>query len=309
MAEAVKTWRNMPEVEWVESGHKACQGCGAAIGMRHALRALGRGTSVVISACCGTVIEGESPHSAVRMPVLHTALETAAAAASGVRAAQRAKGRSEETRVLAWAGDGGTFDIGLQALSGAAERNEDIIYVCYDNEAYMNTGIQHSSSTPQGAWTTTTPASAAEATPKKDILRIMADHSIPYAASASVGFPDDFYQKMCRAKEMRGTRFIHILAPCPSGWKTAPSKTVSLGKLAVQTRIFPLCEVERGRWKIHKRPARAKPVREYLELQGRFRHLDDAAVEAIQQSVDARWRFLLRMEKMAGEEEEIPVQA
>jgi pyruvate/2-oxoacid:ferredoxin oxidoreductase beta subunit len=296
-----KTWRNMPAEEWLECGHKACQGCGTTICMRHALKALGRGTHVVMPACCATVIEGEFPNSALRMPVFHTAFETAAAAASGVRAAQRIKGHDRQTRVLAWAGDGGTFDIGIQALSGAAERNEDIIYVCYDNEAYMNTGIQRSSATPAGAWTTTTPTDAPESGAKKDIVQILAFHGIPYAATASAGFPDDFYRKVCRARDMRGTRFIHLLSPCPTGWRFPPSRTVSVGKLAVQTRAFPLYEVEDGRWKVHRRPAKARPVREYLQVQGRFRHLDDAAVEAIQQSVHERWRFLLGMEEITQE--------
>ena len=302
-----KTWRNMPAEEWLENGHKACQGCGATICMRHALKALGHGTTVVIPASCATVIEGEFPNSALRMPVLHTAFETGAAVASGARAAQRIKGNDRQTHVLVWAGDGGTFDIGIQSLSGAAERNEDIIYVCYDNEAYMNTGIQRSSATPKGSWTTTTPTDAPESGSKKDIIQILAAHGIPYAATASAGFPDDFYQKICKARDMRGTRFIHLLSPCPTGWRIPPSKTISVGKLAVQTRFFPLYEVENGRWKVHKRPAQARPVREYLEIQGRFRHLDDDAIKTIQQNVDERWRFLLGMEEITQERAGLPV--
>ena len=306
MAELTNTWRQMPAEEWVDRGHKACQGCGAVLCLRHALKALGHGTTLVVPACCATVIDGEFPGSAMQVPMLHTAFETAAAAASGVRAAQRIKGVGSSSRVLAWAGDGGTFDIGLQSLSGAAERNEDIIYVCYDNEAYMNTGIQRSSATPKGAWTTTTPVGAPEAAPKKDIMQIMASHGIPYAASASTGCPDDFYRKMCKARDISGTRFVHVLTPCPAGWKTSPSKTITLGKLAVQTRVFPLYEVENERWQVYKRPARAKPVREYLELQGRFKHLDDAGIDSIQRSVDARWRVLLQMEQMTAEEADRP---
>ena len=299
----------MPAEEWIETGHKACQGCGAIICMRHALKAPALGTTVVVPACCQTVIDGEFPGTAMRVPILHTAFETAAAAASGVRAAQRIKGLDQNSHVLAWAGDGGTFDIGIQALSGAAERNEDIIYVCYDNEAYMNTGIQRSSATPMGAWTTTTPVNAPESASKKDIIRIMASHGIPYAATASAGYPDDLYQKMCKARDISGTRFIHILTPCPAGWKTSPSKTISLGKLAVQTRVFPLYEVENDQWKVHKRPSTARPVREYLELQGRFKHLDDEAIDLIQHHVDTRWRRLLEMEELTADRAESPVPA
>ena len=304
-----KTYRDMPAEEWLEAGHKACQGCGATICMRHALKALGHGTTVILPACCGTVIESEFPRSALRMPALHTAFETAAAAASGARAAQRIKGQDSQTRILAWAGDGGTFDIGIQALSGAAERNEDIIYVCYDNEGYMNTGIQRSSATPQGAWTTTTPTAAPESGTKKDIVQILAFHGIPYAATASVGFADDFYRKICKVRDVRGTRFIHLLSPCPTGWRISPSKTVSVGRLAVQTRFFPLYEVENGQWKVSKRPSKARPVREYLEMQGRFKHLDDEAIDTIQQGVDARWRFLLGMEQITQEHAGFPVSA
>jgi pyruvate/2-oxoacid:ferredoxin oxidoreductase beta subunit len=293
-----KTFKDLPVEELLDCGHKACQGCGAVVSMRFALKALGYGTNLIVPACCWTVLEGEYPWSVMRVPFLHTAFETAAAAGSGLRAAQRIRGIADETRVLSWAGDGGTFDIGLQSLSGAAERNEDIIYVCYDNEAYMNTGIQRSSATPKGAWTTTTPTRAPESGSKKDIVQIVAAHGIPYIATASAGYPDDFYNKMLKARDIRGTRFIHVLAPCPPGWKTAPSQTIILGKLVVQTRVFPLLEVEQGRWTLRKTPAKPKPVQEYLKLQGRFQHLSDEAIAEIQSHVDSRWRFLLGMEEM-----------
>ena len=178
------------EHELVCRGHMACPGCGAVLAMRYVLNAMGPRTMVALPACCWSVIAGRHPESALKVPLFHTAFETAAAVATGMRGALDARG-DIETQVLAWAGDGGTFDIGLQALSGAAERNENFIFVCYDNEAYMNTGVQRSSATPAGAWTTTTPARQPEPHHKKDIMGIMAAHRIPYVATASVGYPDD----------------------------------------------------------------------------------------------------------------------
>jgi pyruvate/2-oxoacid:ferredoxin oxidoreductase beta subunit len=225
------------------------------------------------------------------VPLLHTAFETGAAAASGVRAALDARGETD-VNVVVWAGDGGTFDIGLQALSGAAERNEDILYCCYDNEAYMNTGVQRSSATPWGAWTTTTPADHPQSTKKKDILAILAAHAIPYAATASVSHPVDLVAKVQRAMSVRGTRFLHILSPCPPGWKCADDETVALARLAVSSRVFPLMEVEDGtRWRFTAEHP-GTPVRDYLKPQGRFRHLDEAGIARIQDDVDARWQRL-----------------
>jgi pyruvate/2-oxoacid:ferredoxin oxidoreductase beta subunit len=201
-----------------------------------------------------------------------------------------------ETTVVAWAGDGGTFDIGLQALSGAAERNEDIIYACYDNEAYMNTGIQRSGATPYGAWTTTTPYPHVKQRPKKRMLEIMAAHRIPYVATASVAYPDDLVEKFRKAKEFRGTKFIHIFAPCPTGWKSPPEYSVELARLAVRTRLFPLLEIFGGvEYRVFKdfEPA---PVKSYLELQGRFSHLTEEEVARIQREVDQDWEILLARE-------------
>ena len=183
-------------------GHVACPGCGAAIAMKFALRAMGPKTMVVIPACCWGVIAGPYPQSSLKVPVLQTAFATAGAAASGLRAALDMRGDSE-TVVMAWAGDGGTFDIGLQSLSGAVERNEDILYVCYDNEAYMNTGVQRSSSTPYGTRTTTTPGSGWKRSRKKNIVEILAAHRIPYAATASIAFPEDMMRKFEKARQMK----------------------------------------------------------------------------------------------------------
>ncbi len=282
----------MPSRELLLPGHVACPGCGAALAMRYVLKALGERTIVVLPACCWTIIAGAFPYSALKVPVFHTAFETAASAASGVRAALEVTGQ-EDVTVLAWAGDGGTFDIGLQALSGAAERNDDILYVCYDNEAYMNTGIQRSSATPLKAWTTTTPEKHPKDEPKKDMMAIMAAHRIPYAATASPAYPEDLVRKVKRAKATRGTKFIHIICPCPPGWKASSELSVKLARLAVQTKVFPLYEVEDGvKYTINLEPE-GLPVKEYLRLQGRFRHLTEEDIELIQRTVDLEWERLV----------------
>lgn len=282
----------LPEEELLESGHLACPGCAASLAMRYALQALGKKTMVVIPACCWTVIAGFFPSSSLKVPVLHVAFETAAIAAAGVKRGLVARG-IEDVQVMAWAGDGATFDIGLQALSGCAERNDDILYVCYDNEAYMNTGIQRSSATPFMGWTTTTPNPMFKDSPKKDIMRIMAAHRIPYAATASPAFPEDFILKMKKAKSIRGLRFIHLLSTCPPGWKLPSELSIKVARLAVETKIFPLYEIEKGRrYRLTVTP-RGLPVGEYLGLQGRFSHLTPKEIQAIQTQVDTEWEILM----------------
>ena len=285
--------RRFPDEEYLTSGHLACSGCGATIAMRYALKALGENVIVVLPACCWTIIPGAFPHTAMKVPLYHVAFETAASSATGVKAGLEMKGDSTTT-VLAWAGDGGTFDIGLQALSGAAERNDDFIYVCYDNEAYMNTGIQRSSATPSLTWTTTTPARQPKIEAKKNIMEIMAAHRIPYAASASVAYPEDFYEKMKKAKEIKGLRFIHILATCPTGWRLPSQLSIKAARLAVLTRIFPLYEIENGdHYTINLSPE-PRPVKEYLRLQGRFNHLTDQEIDIVQESVEKAWERLVK---------------
>jgi len=270
----------------------ACAGCGERVAMRLALQVLGSDTVFVIPACCAAVVDGVFPYSAMGVPMLHTAFETGASVATGVRASLDAQAQ-HATTVVVWAGDGGTFDIGFQALSAAAERNENILYVCYDNEAYMNTGVQRSSATPAGAWTTTTPANMPKARPKKDILAILAAHRIPYAATASVAFPEDLMAKVARAKGIHGTRFLHILAPCPSGWKYEPDLTIRLARLAVETCVFPLVEIEAGAPpRLSYTPPSPRPVAEYLAAQGRFAHLTPGAIASIQQVVEQEWARL-----------------
>jgi pyruvate/2-oxoacid:ferredoxin oxidoreductase beta subunit len=284
----------IPEEEIMNPGHLACQGCGATMAMRYALKALGRKTILVIPACCWSIIDGPFPYSSAGVPLFHTAFETAGSTASGVAAGLEIKGK-RDINVLAWAGDGGTADIGIQALSGAAERGENFIYVCYDNEAYMNTGIQRSSSTPYGAWTTTTPTKQFKSRPKKNMVEIMAAHNIPYVATANTSYPEDFVAKLNKAKAIRGPKYIQILAPCPTGWKHPSDKTVSMGRLAFETCMYPNYEIEEGAYKV-KKPGRKRPVEEYLKLQGRFKHLDKEAVKGIQDDVDAAWERLLKKE-------------
>jgi pyruvate/2-oxoacid:ferredoxin oxidoreductase beta subunit len=283
----------IPEGKLLASGHLACPGCAAPLAMKLALNALGPNTVAVIPASCFTIISGPWPQSSLQVPVFHTAFATGPAVASGVRAALDMQGK-HDTNVIVWVGDGGTFDIGLQSLSGAAERNENIMYFCYDNEAYMNTGIQRSSATPWGAWTTTTPAQFPEASPKKDMLAIMAAHGIPYAATATPAYPADFIEKVMKMKQARGTRFMHLLSPCPPGWKCGDDEGLELARLAVQSRVFPMLEVEFGqRWRLTMDHA-GDPVEPYLRRQGRFRHLNAEQVTHIQSEIDARWAQLQR---------------
>ena len=284
---------NVPDRELMYSGHVGCPGCGAAIAMRFLLKALGEKTMMVMPACCWSVIAGPYPQSTLKIPVLHTAFETGGAVASGVRAALDMQGKKDIT-VVTWAGDGGTFDIGFQALSGAVERNENFIYVCYDNEAYMNTGIQRSSSTPYGAWTTTTPGADWKKLRKKNIVEVLVAHRIPYVATANIAFPEDLVRKAQKARDIKGSRFLHIYASCATGWRIPSEMSIKIARMAVQTNIFPLYEVEDGlRYTINYKP-KEYLVREYFKLQGRFRHLTDKDLDVIQEMVNEDWQMLLR---------------
>jgi len=279
----------IPSSENLGQGHLACAGCGAAVAMRLTLKALGEKTVMVFPASCWSIIPGPWPYSSLRIPAIHAGFVTGGATASGVRAALDIRGY-HDTVVAVWAGDGGTFDIGIQALSGAAERNEDFVYICNDNEAYMNTGTQRSSATPCFAWTTTTPAYRPKEDQKKDIMAIMADHHIPYAATATIAYPEDLLRKLEKAKQIRGTRFIHLLSPCPPGWKIPSELTVKLSRLAVRSRIFPLYEIENGTYTVQDESSKnTVHVREYLKLQGRCSHLKNPEIESIQKSVDEQW--------------------
>jgi len=286
---------SLPEEEFMNPGHLACQGCGATLAMRYVLKALGQKTALCIPACCWSVIDGPFPYSSLEVPIFHCAFETAASSASGVKAGLEMVGDTETT-VVAWAGDGGTFDIGIQALSGTAERNDDVLYICYDNEAYMNTGIQRSSATPYGAWTTTTPVKHFKNRPKKDMVAIMAAHTIPYVATASIGYPEDLFRKVKKAKDIKGTRFLHIYAPCPVGWKSRPEDTIKLARMVVQNANFPLYEIENGeKYNLNIKLREKKPIEDYLRLQGRFRHLSEKEIIYMQEEVDKKWERLLKM--------------
>ena len=249
--------------------------------------------AVVVPSCIGIII-GPFPFATFKIPVFHTAFETAAASASGISNALLAQG-DEETVVIAMAGDGGTTDIGFQALSGAAERNENIIYCCLDNEGYMNTGIQVSSSTPRHAWTMTTPLGKTRN--KKNMIEIMAAHKIPYCASACACFPEDLRRKITEAKKIKGTKYIHILSPCPTGWRFQDRLTPIIGRLAVETNYFPLYEVRDGRHYRITHSTQYLPVGDYLMAQGRFKHLTQEDLESIQEEVDQTWAELKRRER------------
>ncbi|MCD6445423.1 pyruvate synthase subunit beta [Candidatus Bathyarchaeota archaeon] len=285
--------KELPKEEYLLKGNTACAGCGAAISLRLLFKALGNKVILVVPACCTSVIPGPFPHTSFAVPVQNILFEATGATASGVVAALKQRGIKDVT-VVGWAGDGGTFDIGIQSLSGAAERGTDFIYICYDNEAYGNTGVQRSGATPYGAWTTTTPTGKKER--KKNIALIMAAHRIPYVATACPSYPMDFIRKIRKAKEIKGTKFIHVLSPCPTGWRYDSSKTIEIGRLAVQTGIWVLFEIENGKFKLNPPSSglidksKRKPVQEYLKLQGRFRKLSEADVEKIQKMVDEDWK-------------------
>jgi len=294
--------KDLPDEELFTSGHTACAGCGGAIAARVVMKVLGRNTVVYNPACCLLVFGGTYPNLAWKVPYHHVAFENTGACITGMKRALNKLGK-EDVTVLGMAGDGGTADIGLQALSGAAERNEDVLYVCYDNEAYMNTGIQRSGSTPYGASTTTTPVGSeiqGKEEYKKDVALIMMAHRVPYVATASIGHPQDLLRKLEKARDMKGFRYLQIFAPCPTGWKAAPNTTVRLPKLAVDCGMWTLWEAENGKLKINKGPrimdgTIASPE-EYLKLQGRFRHFSDKQVANITKWAKEKWEYLQQME-------------
>jgi len=294
------TKKNLPKEEFFVSGHRACQGCGEMLAVRLAMKALGRDTIVACATGCIEIVSSPFPETAWEVPWIHVAFENTAAVISGVEAGLKVlmrKGRLKERRIfcVGMAGDGGTADIGIQALSGALERGHDILYLCFDNEAYMNTGIQRSSATPFGAATTTSPPgrkSLGQMTWKKNVPEIAVAHGIPYVATASPAFPYDLMTKVRRGAEVRGPAYIHIYSPCPTGWRCPPDLAIEVARLAVQTGVFPLYEVIEGRYRINQPKGELKPVEEYLKLQGRFRHLDEAAKTRIQERVREEWERL-----------------
>jgi pyruvate ferredoxin oxidoreductase beta subunit len=292
--------------ERVTGGHRLCAGCGAGIVARQAMIAAGNMPVVVTSATgCLEVSTTIFPYTAWKNSFFHSAFENSAATCSGIETAYRSlkkQGKiTEDIRFIAFGGDGGTYDIGLQSLSGAMERGHRMLYICYNNEAYMNTGIQRSGATPLGAHTTTAPAGKAhqgKEQNKKDLTQIMVAHSIPYVAQAYVGNWNDFITKVQKALSIDGSSFINILTPCRLGWNYKPEDTMSLARLAVETCIWPSFEVEYGVYKINVMPKEKKHVTEFLKPQGRFKHLfkpENAPIlEAIQKNVDNNWELLQR---------------
>lgn len=293
------TLPELDEREFFEKGHTACAGCGVAIAVRMAMKILGDKTMVYVPACCLVVFGSTYPLNAWRVPFIHCAFENSAAVAAGISAGLKQK-RLKDVNTVVFAGDGGTVDIGIQAISGAAERNDDILYFCTDNEAYGNTGMQRSGATPYGAWTTTTPIGSlvkGKTEHKKDFGRIMMAHDIPYVATATIAFWRDYMQKVARAKELRGFRYIHVLTPCPTGWRHSTNDTIRLSRLAVETGLWVLYECDSGVFRftgpsklIAEGVKERKPVEEYLMGQGRFRHLEDKDIQEIQKWVDCNWQ-------------------
>lgn len=259
-----------------DCGHTACLGCGEALAAKRVLQVAGKDVITTDATGCLEVFTTRYPQSSWGVPFIHSLFENSAAVASGIETALKALGKQDTTKVIAQGGDGGTADIGLQALSGMFERGHDVLYVCYDNEAYMNTGVQRSGLTPFDCMTATTPAgkvSWGNQNRKKDVPAIAIAHGIPYVATSSVAFPRDIENKVKKALSITGPKYIQIHVPCPLGWKSKPAETIKVAALAVQTGLYPIYEVEDGDMISKRRIFETVPVEEYLKLQGRFAHL------------------------------------
>jgi len=289
-------------------GHRACIGCGEALAVRLACKALGQNVIIANATGCIEIVSSQLPYTSWRVPWIHTLFENTAAVASGIEAGLKAmtrKGRrlQQDVNVVAIAGDGGTSDIGLQALSGALERGHNLLYICFDNEAYMNTGIQRSSATPYGASTTTSPAgkvSIGQITWKKNMPAIVAAHNIPYIATACPSYPFDLMSKVKKGVDTAGPAYVHILSVCPTGWRCPPDLSVRIGRLAVETGIFPLYEIENGQYRLSFDFPKLRPVTDYMKLQGRFRHLSPDDINKIQTRVGEEYEKLREMVVKTG---------
>ncbi len=290
--------KDIPKDESYIPGSAACPGCPATMAMRTVFKALGKKMIMVVPACCTAVIESLHPNTSFDIPTMNIAFEAAAAGASGVEAALRKQGKDDIT-VVAWAGDGGTYDIGIQALSGALERNTNFIYICYNNQIYSNTGIQRSGATPFAAWTTTTVGGKTEF--RKEMGEIIQAHHIPYAAQACISYPEDLYNKVKKAKGIKGPKYIEIMAPCPPGWRFGMERTVEMGTLSVETGAWALYEYENNEVRFNgfsklllEGKIKPKPIEDWIKYQGRFRHLfipkkDVKTLKAIQDHTNKVW--------------------
>jgi pyruvate ferredoxin oxidoreductase beta subunit len=311
MFEPIKGLKELPAEEPLSPGHRLCPGCGASIVVREVLLAAPKDTIIAEATGCLEVSTALYPYSAWNRPWIHSAFENAAAVASGVESGFKAlarRGEAKEHPIIVFGGDGGTYDIGLQALSGAIERGHKFLYICYDNEAYMNTGIQRSGGTPLGAWTTTTQVGSARAgkqETKKDLVSIVVAHHIPYAATASISHWRDLMTKVRKALSKNGPTFLHVIAPCTRGWRFDSEKTIRMARLAVETRLFPLYEVDGGVYKITFPVSSPKPVEEYLKLQGRFAHLfqpqNAAELETVKKGVDENYKRLENLSQFTSQ--------
>ena len=300
--------KEVEKKERLVGGHRLCAGCGAGVAVRGVLRALEPEDKAVVAnaTSCLEVSTFMYPYTAYEDSYIHTAFENAAATLSGVEAAYKVmkkKGKIPDTfKFIAFGGDGGTYDIGLQSLSGAMERGHDLVYVCYDNEAYMNTGIQRSSSTPRFADATTSPVgsvSPGKIQNKKNLTEIIAAHNIPYAAQTTfIGNFKDLHEKAHKAIYTKGASFLNVLSPCPRGWRYEAEDLAEICQLAVDTCVWPLYEIEDGKWRLTYEPKRKKPVEEFLAKQGRFRHMfepgNEWMIENTQEYVDKEWEKLLK---------------
>jgi len=302
---AVYAPRLITKKEKFAPGHRACIGCGEALAVRLAFKALGNNVVVANATGCMEIVASQIPYTSWHVPWIHTLFENAVAVASGIEAGYKAMKRkgmavTPDMKVVVVAGDGATSDIGLQALSGALERGHDFLYLCFDNEAYMNTGIQRSSATPFGAATTTSPAgkkSIGQFSWKKNMPEIVAAHNIPYVATACPSYPFDLMDKVARGIATPGPAYIHILSVCPTGWRSATDTVIKLGRLAVETGMFSLYEVENGQYKMSLDLPQLRPVKDYLKLQGRFRHLSDDIINTIQERVEKEYYQLVEKAK------------
>ncbi len=301
--------RLLPKEDFVCAGHRACQGCAEVLAMRLVHKALGRNTIAASATGCMEIISSPYPETAWAIPWIHVAFENSASVASGIESALKAlmrKGRlpKRKINVIAYGGDGATADIGLQWISGAMERGHNMIYVCYDNEAYMNTGIQRSSSTPLHASTTTSPAGKVvpgQQTWKKNVVEIMAAHSIPYVATINPSYPFDLVRKVQKAAAIEGPAYLHAYSCCPTGWGSRPEIGIQLGRLAVETGIFPLYEVENGQYRVQEKQETLRPLKDYLKTQRRFRHFSEAMIAQSEQRVKKEYELLLKKEQMTKE--------